>query len=390
MARLNANTSSYLPYRFYTIPVLVLILFGIIDSGYLAWLHHQNYTNLSFSSFCALSKSINCDTVAQSPWSILFGLPLALWGFFGYLFFLLLFLAVYKDYSNKGTFWYLLFFLALLYSSISLYLGYISAKLIKAHCILCMVSYAVNFLLLIYSWLIIRRFCSSSFTQSFFPVFCTVGRSPALRGSLLCICGLFILTKLTLPPYWQYSPPPLSQNVTHGLTDQGYPWIGAEHPQLTIHEYADYQCFQCSKMHLFLRRLIALHPQTIRLVHHHYPMDHAFNSLIVPTPFHVGSGKMAMIGIYAAAQKKFWEMNDALYQIGRAKEPFTTKTLAKITGFSAGELAAATRHPQIREVLLYEIRQGMELEVVGTPTFIIDGKVYAGAIPSDILQPYLK
>ena len=98
-------------------------------------------------------------------------------------------------------------------------------------------------------------------------------------------------------------------------------------------------------MHLFLRRLIAAHPEKIKLIHHHYPMDHEFNNIIVPTPFHIGSGKMAMIGIYAAAKNKFWEMNDALYTIGQEKQPFNTRTLAKMTGFTPGELAAATRHP---------------------------------------------
>ena len=138
-------------------------------------------------------------------------------------------------------------------------------------------------------------------------------------------------------------------------------------------------------MHLFLRGLIAEHPGRIKLIHHHYPMDHEFNTIVVPEPFHVGAGKMAMIAIYAASKGKFWEMNDALYAIAQEKESFDTRTLGAQTGFSAGELAAASQHPQIREVLLYDIRQGMKLGITGTPTYVVDGKVYAGSIPSEIL-----
>ncbi|MBM9614420.1 thioredoxin domain-containing protein [Desulfobulbus rhabdoformis] len=390
MARLLTHTSDHLPYRFYTIPVLILILLGVIDTGYLAWLHYQNYTNLSFSSFCALSKSINCDTVAQSPWSIFWGLPLALWGLGGYTLFLILFSAIFRDdAAQKKTVWYLFFLLALFFSGISLYLGYISATLIRAHCILCMVSYALNFSLLLYSWLIIRRFCEPASPQGIVSAIRSISQSPARRGGLLCICGAFILARLIIPPYWLYTPPTTTSQLTHGVTEQGHPWIGAEHPQLTIHEYTDYQCFQCSKVHLFLRQLIMEHPKTIRLVHHHYPMDHAFNNVIVPEPFHVGSGKMAMIGIFAASRDKFWKMNDALYTMGRKKEAFNTRTLAEMTGMHAGELAAATRSEFIRNILLYDIREGMKLEIIGTPTFVINGKVYPGAIPAEILHPYL-
>jgi len=119
-------------------------------------------------------------------------------------------------------------------------------------------------------------------------------------------------------------------------------------------------------------------------------MDHEFNTIIVPEPFHIGAGKMAMIGVYAASKNKFWEMNDALYALGRQKEPFNTKALAEMTGFSPGELATATRHPQIREALLYDIRQGMKLKIVGTPTFVVDGNVYPGALPSDILKQIMQ
>jgi len=63
---------------------------------------------------------------------------------------------------------------------------------------------------------------------------------------------------------------------------------------------------------------------------------------------------------------------------------FIPRTLAEKTGFSSGELATVTRYPQIREFLANNIRQGMKLGINGIPTYVIDGKVYAGLIPSEI------
>ncbi len=72
-------------YFWYSTTVVLLLILGLLLTGYLFFSHYQNYTDIGYSSFCALSKSINCDTVSQSRWSILFGLPLALWGMIAYI-----------------------------------------------------------------------------------------------------------------------------------------------------------------------------------------------------------------------------------------------------------------------------------------------------------------
>ncbi len=375
-----------LHYFWYTTPVLILLVLGLADTLYLAWSHYQNYTNLTFSSFCALSKAINCDTVSQSPWSILWGLPLSHWGFFAYALFLLLALAALRFRDDTLQLWHLLFLLGLVYASTSLVFAYISASKIHAHCLLCLTSHAIILALCFYAWIIRRRFCSSNILSGLGQATLLLWRSWLLRIGILVLFTALIGLRLALPQYWNFILPQADQSVATGLTEDGHPWIGAENPNLTIHEYADYQCFQCGKMHLFLRQLINAHPNVIRLVHHHYPMDHEFNNVIVPEPFHVGSGKMAMIAIYAASKNKFWLMNDALYTMGRQKESFNTRTLAAITGFTASELAAATQHPKIREALLYQIRKGMKLRIGGTPTYVIEGKTYEGAIPADLLK----
>jgi len=98
-----------------------------------------------------------------------------------------------------------------------------------------------------------------------------------------------------LPRYWIFTYPVPSENVSSGITPEGNPWLGAKNPILTIEEFTDYQCFQCSKMHLMLRLLVNRHPRKLRLVHHHYPMDSEFNYILVKKPFHEGSGKLAML-----------------------------------------------------------------------------------------------
>lgn len=375
-----------LPYPAYFLPVVFLALLGLIDSIYLFVSHYRVYTDMGYRSFCAITRSMNCDTVSQSPYSILWHLPVPVWGIFGYLF-LLVFLFLSRDErSGKNRLWPLIFLLTLLYSLMSVFFAFVSTFYIGSYCILCIATYAINLFLLYLSWLIRRRFDPDSFFTAFTKDFKFLFQ---VKKKALCLfLGFFALatlTKVLLPAYWKMPAPPLSTDVSTGFTREGHPWIGAKTPVLTITAFSDYQCFQCRKMHLFLRRLVHEHPDTMRLVHRHFPMDHKFNPL-VKTPFHVGSGEMALLAIFAATQNKFWETNDLLFELGRQKRPFNTKEIGEKTGLDPLALARARKDPAIRFRLKRDILEAIKLGIRATPAFLIDGNLYTAQIPSKILK----
>ena len=69
-----------LPFPVYFWTVISLSLFGFADSIYLSISHYRVYTDIGYRSFCAITRAINCDTVSQSPHSILLGLPVPILG----------------------------------------------------------------------------------------------------------------------------------------------------------------------------------------------------------------------------------------------------------------------------------------------------------------------
>ena len=377
-------------YKYFLLLTTLLLLLGLADTAYLTVIHYRNYTDITYSSFCALSKSVNCDTVSQSPWSVLLGIPIAIWGFTGYLLFgMLLIQAGYRK-KEKLSIWSLLLVLGAFYSMIAIYFGYISTTKIHSYCILCLVSYLINFLLFYIAWIIRYRLDKSPIWISINNALKYLIKQKTFKFSITIFIVVLMAIKLFIPHYWEYALPPVTKEIPSGLTNDYHPWIGSNNPLLTIEEYSDYQCFQCYKAHFMLRRLIAKYPDKIRLIHHHFPMDHTVNDVIVPEPFHIGAGKMAMIAIYAALNGKFWQTNDILFELGQKKKPFNTKTLAEKTGFSSTELAMATRDTKIHILLRNDIRAGMKLGINGTPSFVINGKVYKGTIPSEIIEEIIQ
>ena len=385
---MNKKTTP-LPFSIYFWTVCILALSGLMDSIYLSISHYRVYTDIEYRSFCAISKAINCDTVSQSPYSIFMGLPVPVWGIFGYTFFLsLLPLARMKD-AEKKRIWSLLFLVALIFSSYSLILAFISTFIIHSYCIMCIVSYAISFLLLFYTWIIRRRFKGENIINGLKLDFTLLRKKNAIS---LPILGIFLIgllsVNLLFPSYWHISAPQLNSRISTGITENGYPWIGAEEPKLTIVEFADYQCFQCKKMHFFLRRLIEQHPDKIRLIHRHFPMDHHVNP-IVKEPFHIGSGNMALLAIYASSKGKFWQMNDLLYAIVHTAKEINIKKLAEKVMLHPEELRHSINEPVIQKKLRHDIISGLKLQISGTPAYIIDNQVYKGQIPPETIMGVL-
>jgi hypothetical protein len=272
------------------------------------------------------------------------------------------------------------------YSLISIALALVSTFLVHSYCIMCIVSYGINFMLMFVAWIVLRRFDSRSFAQR------TAGDIRFIKdrstiflpvGTGLLIAA--IVTWAAIPDYWKLSADHDLSGLNTGITDEGAPWVGAENPTVTIVEFTDYMCFQCRKMHFYLRQLVAKYPDRIRLVHRHFPMDQAYNP-IVAEPFHAGSGKMAMIAIYAQAKGQFWKVNDFLFDIAGEKKDFNSRIIAQFMGVEKKEVVAALDNQKLRLWLKHEIAVGLDLGITGTPTYVVNGERYLGNIPAEILK----
>jgi len=381
------------PFPVYSGTIVFLLLAGFADSIYLSLHHYLVYTDIGYESFCAISKAINCDTVSQSPYSIFLGIPVAVWGVAGYLFCFLLLPFAFSADAGKNRMWRLIFTISLVFSIISITFAVISSRYIRSYCIMCILNYGINILLLFYSWLIIRRFGEKEgIIKGFWQDIKFVFNKRRLSLSLFALYAVLVISAFVyFPAYWNFTPPPLSANIPKGITEDGHPWIGgseiggSENTELVITEFTDYLCFQCKKMHFFLRHLVEKNPGKIKLVHRHYPMDHRYNP-IVKEPFHVGSGEMSLLSIFAVKEGKFWEMNDALFGVDISGEKIDIKELAEKTGLDADKLAASIFDNNVRKSLWLDIKDGLKAGITGTPAYMINGKLYLGEIPAEILR----
>jgi uncharacterized membrane protein len=131
--------------------LILLALFGVADSWYIA----QNESNQTALT-CNIQGLDGCNVVAQSQYSSMFGVPLAVYGvgFYALLFVLVAFLAVIA--SRVG--YEALIALSSAGAIASLVFLFIQLVIIQAICIYCIASAITSFLFCGLSFWLFKRF----------------------------------------------------------------------------------------------------------------------------------------------------------------------------------------------------------------------------------------
>ena len=164
--------------------------------------------------------------------------------------------------------------------------------------------------------------------------------------------------------------------LASGVTDQGWPWIGAAEPKLVVYELSDYQCTFCREKNAVLRQLLARTDlgKQVRLVHLQYPLDTACNPNL-QVQMHASACALARAAICAKAQGKFWELNDALFAAQRGPRAPAVAAVARSLGLDVAKLTGCQAAPETKkrletEVLFAEsLGKGDGQGIEGTPAY---------------------
>ncbi len=135
--------------------IIALSILGIVVSGYLIYLHYKPEA----SEICTFNAKFNCDVVNKSDYATFMGIPNAIIGSLGYLYFLIMSVILLKGYNlrkmNKKLRPKHLNFLMMIFAGIgwlfSMYLLYIEKFVLYAYCIFCLASLAIITLIFLIS-----------------------------------------------------------------------------------------------------------------------------------------------------------------------------------------------------------------------------------------------
>lgn len=144
---------------------------------------------------------------------------------------------------------------------------------------------------------------------------------------------------------------------------------GPDDAPVTLVEYGDYECPHCGFAHPVVKTVQHELGSQLRFVFRNFPLAEA----------HPHARLAAEAAEAAAAQGKFWEMHDIIFEHQDALEVEDLLGYAKSLGLDvarfAHELEAGTYTKRVRD----DFRNGVRSGVNGTPTFFVNGSRYEGS-----------
>ncbi len=327
-------------------------------------------------SFCALSESFNCVTVATSEYATFLGLPIALYGLE---FFATLWLVVLA--SRLGLWrvrsWDSLVFLGAACGLPACgVLAWISARLIHSFCIMCLAVYVITGLLFLLPLLFSARRLPELIRQGPREVLGLLRTGRGAAGALL-LAALFG-SQLVWVPRLTNADAVVSTThegqLTSGLT------LGPRSAPVTIEEFTDFQCPYCGEAHKVLMQLVQRYKDKIRVIHRDYPLDNACNPTI-DRPFHPQACQAAVHARCAARQNKYWPFEALLFANRALLSDEGMAGFARQAGVDLGKLRACVADPRTLAAVKQDIQEGIQRGLKGTPTFFVNGEAVVGLRP---------
>ncbi len=160
--------------------------------------------------------------------------------------------------------------------------------------------------------------------------------------------------------------PPYRENVA-----ASGPVRGARTAGITIVEFADFQCPYCREAESVLQKVLAQHPDDVRLVFRHLPLKE----------LHPNAVAAAEAGICADQQGRFWEMHDAMYADQRALSAEALAATAERLGLQMDRYRSCLDASSTRRALDDDGAAARALGLNGTPYFFVNGRPLDGNVP---------
>ena len=370
---------------------LLCAIVGLGASVAAAYVHYRLLFEPSYQSFCDVNTTISCTQVYLSRFSTYRGVPVAV---FGGLWFAVAGLLSVAGMTARQTVREsvpgYVFVLSTIALAIILYLAYASFFILKAYCLLCLITYAA----------VIGLFVTSGAATSF-PM-TTLPRRAArdlrvLLGSPLAvtIAVLFCAGAATTLAFFpregavasQAAPPPASASQSSefervmATTPRVPIVIPTDGAKVLIVDFSDFQCPFCKQAFYaykpILQKYEAQQPGSVKFVLKDYPLDSECNVNVTGGGPHPSACEAAVAVRLAQPHNRMDAMEEWLFN----NQPSLTPPVVRQAAHDVGQVNDfEAKYAFTLELVKGDIALGHQLGVKSTPTLFINGVKFEGVL----------
>ncbi len=353
------------------------------------------------------SSFLNCAKISRSKYATLMNIPNAVWGMiFFSIMSLLAIISQFLSERMRELTSFILFWLLLLGSLFDVALLLVSVFLINAVCILCFATYTVNWISLVLIILYYRKSSVNplrpdSVTRELISLHKGVFIKRYLPAALIIVifssaAGFAVNSSLksTWMVFMENAQKEAIRHILGNFPKQEVVnvnpsqmlTLGNPDAPVTIVEFSDFLCPYCSRASALLEKLVEENSGKVKLIFMNYPLDKKCN-VNMKRQVHPGSCLLALGSISAAKQGKFKEYHDAAFRL-KPENPGKREMeqIAALSGLNRELFFRDLASPGTQNELQNQLQRGWDLEVHGTPTIYINGRLYRYKPLKEILQ----
>jgi protein-disulfide isomerase len=141
------------------------------------------------------------------------------------------------------------------------------------------------------------------------------------------------------------------------------PILGEKAAAVTLVVFSDFQCPHCANAAKSLRTIVEESNGRVRMAYRNFPLSRQKTSMY-----------LAVTGLAAHRQGKFWQMHDALYENRTRLNPDVIEGLADEVGMDVEQFQDDLLDPALEAQVRADQEAGVKLGVRGTPAIFINGR----------------
>ncbi len=171
-------------------------------------------------------------------------------------------------------------------------------------------------------------------------------------------------------------PPPEIVKVDDG----GNPYQGNPDAPVTLIVFSDFECPSCQQFYHMLESVKEDYIESgmVRYVHRDYPLD-----------MHEHAVGAAICANCAGQQDSYWEMYAKLYENqDKLSEEYYLKWAEEL-GLDMDTFKSCLNAEEARSEVMNDLKTAQDMQIGGTPAFIINNEMYGGVPPEEVFRVML-
>lgn len=352
-------------------------------------------------TWCAFGEISDCEKAFQSEYSMLFGIPISLYGIVSY--FLVIAVIVLGLFQGGPYLLAALFHVGLfgfLLVGSSLYFGWALFFRVQTLCILCITDYLINIGFALVAWYGWYRLPMPHYALIRWDLRDTLGTRKGLIKSACLVLLFAVLSLIVVHQYrWYYMiTRKLDLAVDNQISREAYPWIssfpsqGPEDAPVQVVYFGAYECPFCRHMKRVWETILQRYPGAVQIANVEFPGNsdcnpHAPNNHWHPTAcraVYLAQKVREVFGeeAYFAATKEFYNTDGHM-------EEEVLLGIARQAGLSEQQIDEALQASTNSKGLAMQMKVAQSLRVMVLPTMLINGILIEGFVDAWALEEIL-